>query len=99
MWTAEGWRGEGQLGAGICSNLSRKIVRRRAGVRYSAALVPWTKKELERLEVVWVQAYKWAWSLPRTTASDVFTLPVGMEYLRPSRRDGAGIMPPLAAVP
>jgi hypothetical protein len=66
--------------------------------RYSAALVPWTKKELERLEVVWVQAYKWAWSLPRTTASDVFTLPVGMEYLRPVG-DGAGIMPPLAAVP
>ena len=56
--------------------------------------MPWTKKELEPFEVVWVQAYKWAWSLPRTTASDVFTLPVGMEY-----RDGAGIMPPLAAVP
>jgi hypothetical protein len=51
--------------------------------RYSAALVPWTEKELERLESVWVQAYKWAWGLPRTTASDVFTLPTGMEYLRP----------------
>jgi hypothetical protein len=48
--------------------------------RYSAALVPWTEKELERLETVWVQAYKWAWGLPRTTASDVFTLPAGMEY-------------------
>ena len=48
--------------------------------RYSAALVPWTEKELERLEAVWVQAYKWAWGLPRTTASDVFTLPAGMEY-------------------
>jgi len=42
--------------------------------RYSAALVPWTGKELERLEAVWVQAYKWAWGLPRTTASDVFNL-------------------------
>ncbi len=52
--------------------------------RYSAALVPWTKKELERLEAVWIQAYKWAWGLPRSTASDVFTLPVGMEYLRPT---------------
>ena len=51
--------------------------------RYSAALAPWTTKELERFEAVWVQAYKWAWDLPRTTASDVFTLPVGMEYLRP----------------
>ena len=51
--------------------------------RYSAALVPWTKKELGLLEAVWIQAYKWAWGLPRTTASDVFTLPVGMEYLRP----------------
>jgi hypothetical protein len=50
--------------------------------RYSAALVPWTEKELEQLEAVWVQAYKWAWGLPRTTASDVFTLPAGMEYLR-----------------
>ena len=45
--------------------------------------MPWTEKELERLEAVWVQAYKWAWGLPRTTASDVFTLPAGMEYLRP----------------
>jgi hypothetical protein len=45
--------------------------------------VPWTEKELERLETVWVQAYKWAWGMPRTTASDVFTLPSGMEYLRP----------------
>jgi hypothetical protein len=50
--------------------------------RYSAALVPWTKTELKRLEAVWFQAYKWAWGLPRTTASDVFTLPTGMEYLR-----------------
>jgi hypothetical protein len=48
--------------------------------RYSAVLVPWTEKELELLEAVWVQAYKWAWGLPRTTASDVFTLPTGMEY-------------------
>ena len=61
--------------------------------RYSAALVPWTEKELERLEAVWVQAYKWAWGLPRTTASDVFTLPAGMEYLRPI---GAGIVSPSA---
>jgi hypothetical protein len=51
--------------------------------RYSVALEPWTEKELERLEAVWVQAYKWAWGLPRTTASDVFTLPAGMDYLRP----------------
>ena len=64
--------------------------------RYSAALVPWTKKELERLEAVWVQAYKWAWGLPRTTASDVFTLLAGIEYLRPV--DGAGIMSPPPAV-
>jgi len=54
--------------------------------RYSAALVPWTEKELERLEAVWIQAYKWAWGLPKTKASDVFTPPAGMEYLR----DGAG---------
>ena len=51
--------------------------------RYSAALVPWTERELQQLEAVWVQAYKWAWGLPWTTASDVFTLPSGMEYPRP----------------
>jgi hypothetical protein len=54
--------------------------------RYSAALVPWNERELERLEAMWVQAYKWAWGLPWTTASDVFTLPsvvAGMEYPRP----------------
>ena len=53
--------------------------------RYSAALVPWTEKELERLETLWVQAYKWAWGLTWTTTSDVFTLPsgtAGMEYPR-----------------
>jgi hypothetical protein len=54
--------------------------------RYSAALVPWTERKLERLEAMWVQAYKWAWGLPWTTASDVFTLKgvvAGMEYPRP----------------
>ena len=44
------------------------------------------EKELERLEAVWIQAYKWAWGLPRSTASDVFVLPSGMEYLRPVGR-------------
>jgi len=48
--------------------------------RYLAVLVSWTEKELKQLEAVWVQAYKWAWGLPRTTASDVFTLPTSMEY-------------------
>jgi hypothetical protein len=54
--------------------------------RYSAALVSWTERELERVEAMWVQAYKWAWGLPWTTASDGFTLPsvgAGMEYPRP----------------
>ena len=44
------------------------------------------KKELERLEAVWVQAYKCVWVLPWTTASDVFKLPsgvAGIEYPRP----------------
>jgi hypothetical protein len=45
--------------------------------------VPWTERELQQLEAVWVQAYKWAWSIPWTTASDVFTLSNGMEYPRP----------------
>jgi hypothetical protein len=45
--------------------------------------VPWTETELQQLEAVGVQAYKWAWGLPWTTVSDVFTLPSGMEYPRP----------------
>jgi len=65
--------------------------------RYSAALIPWTEKELERLEAVWIQAYKWAWGLPRSTASDVFVLPAGMEYLRPVG-NGAGAVPPSSTV-
>jgi hypothetical protein len=44
--------------------------------------VPRTERELELLEAVWVQVYKWAWGLPWTTASDVFTLSAGIEYLR-----------------
>jgi hypothetical protein len=53
--------------------------------RYSAALVPCTERELERLAAMWVQAYKCAWGVPWATASDVFTLPsvvAGMEYTR-----------------
>ena len=44
--------------------------------RYSAAIVPWTEKEMQDLERIWVQAYKKAWHLPQSTASDIFTLPV-----------------------
>jgi hypothetical protein len=55
--------------------------------RYSAALVPWTERELERLEAMWVGAsIHVGMGLTWTTASDVFTLPsvvAGMEYPRP----------------
>ena len=54
--------------------------------RYSAALVAWTAEELQSLETLWVQAYKKAWFLPLSTASDIFTLPKaagGLEYPRP----------------
>ena len=44
--------------------------------RYSAALVPWTEQEMNDLEKLWVQAYKNAWHLPQSTASDIFILPV-----------------------
>ena len=44
--------------------------------RYSAALVPWTEQEMNDLEKLWIQAYKNAWHLPQSTASDIFTLPV-----------------------
>ena len=54
---------------------------------YSAALVPWTERELERLEAMWVGAsIHVGMGLTWTTASDVFTLPsvvAGMEYPRP----------------
>ena len=54
--------------------------------RYSAALVSWTAAELGELEKLWVQAYKRAWLLPLSTASDIFTLPQeegGLGYPRP----------------
>jgi len=43
--------------------------------RYSAALVPWTLKELNHLESIWSQAYKLAATLPVSAASDFFVLP------------------------
>ena len=43
---------------------------------FSAALVQWTWKELMELQTIWVQAYKYAWRLPLSTASDVFIFPV-----------------------
>ena len=51
--------------------------------RYAAALVPWTEVEIRELEGIWVQAYKRAWFLPLSTASDIFTLPCGLGYPRP----------------
>ena len=44
--------------------------------RFSAALVQWTWRELMELQTIWVQAYKYAWRLPLSTASDVFIFPV-----------------------
>ena len=43
--------------------------------RYSAALVPWTLRELNHLESIWSQAYKLAATLPVSAASDFFVLP------------------------
>jgi hypothetical protein len=40
--------------------------------RFSAALVQRTWRELMELQTIWVQAYKYAWRLPLSTASDVF---------------------------
>ena len=51
--------------------------------RYAAALVSWTEVEMRELEGIWVQAYKRAWFLPLSTASDIFTLPCGLGYPRP----------------
>ena len=44
--------------------------------RFSAALVQWTWRELMELQTIWVQAYKYTWRLPLSTASDVFIFPV-----------------------
>jgi hypothetical protein len=40
--------------------------------QFSAALVQWTWKELKEMQTIWVQAYKHAWRLPLSSASDVF---------------------------
>jgi len=37
--------------------------------RYSAGVVPWSKTELERINTMWLAAYKQAWSLPRNMDS------------------------------
>ena len=43
--------------------------------RFSAAQVPWTTGELDKLLSLWTQAYKRAESLPDGTASDIYVFP------------------------
>jgi hypothetical protein len=67
---------------GDMSDTKERIFRRTEEARDLLRHHPLTPEH----EAVWVQAYKWTWGLPWTTASDVFTLPsgtAGMEYPRP----------------
>ena len=43
--------------------------------RYSAALVPWTDAELDRLHKTWLQVHRAAWRLSPGFASAAFLLP------------------------
>ena len=43
--------------------------------RYSAALVPWTDAELDRVYKIWLQVHRSAWRLPPGFASAPFQLP------------------------
>ena len=40
--------------------------------RFSAALIAWSKSKLNNVKLLWFQAYKNAWHLPRSTASALF---------------------------
>jgi hypothetical protein len=46
-----------------------------ARFRYSAALVPWTDAELDKLHKVWLQVHRVAWRLPPGFPSAPFVLP------------------------
>ena len=43
--------------------------------RFSAALIEWSESELNDVKRLYVQAYKNAWHLPRSTASALFIFP------------------------
>ena len=44
-------------------------------LRFSAALIEWSASELNDVEQLFVQAYKNAWHMPRSTASALFNFP------------------------
>ena len=41
--------------------------------RFSAALIDWSKSELDSLQKIWVQAYKNAWQMAWSTANSLYT--------------------------
>ena len=43
--------------------------------RFSAALIEWSQSELEGLQKIWVQAYKYAWHVPWSSANSLYTFP------------------------
>ena len=58
---------------------------------FSAALIEWSKGELEDHQRIWIQAYKNAWHVPWSTANSLYTFPgseAGHEYPLPS-----GVLP------
>lgn len=46
-----------------------------ARFRYSAALVPWTDRQLDRLHTVWIRLQKGAWRLPSSYPGALFKFP------------------------
>ena len=46
-----------------------------ARFRYSAALVPWTDRQLDKLHSLWVRLQKGAWRLPPSYPGAVFFFP------------------------
>jgi len=40
---------------------------------FSAALIEWSQSELEGLQKIWVQAYKYAWHVPWSSANPLYT--------------------------
>jgi hypothetical protein len=44
-------------------------------LRFSAGPIAWPEKDLNTLTKMWLRAYKFAWKLPTSTASCIFSLP------------------------
>jgi len=53
----------------LTPELSAELFAQKGIGAFSAALIEWSQSELEGLQKIWVQAYKNAWHVPRSSAT------------------------------